>query len=335
MDQGFGFIFTPFKMAAVINKKSKLEEAVEPNDGELEEAVVNINNAAETDTIKADNAKGVAVNPEEIKDDVETLRLRIVAQVDDIGEAATEALNEDLRRAFLAEVAGLLDVANNQLAPAMAAAIVSIPKEAEVLKADYRNILRILILSIQRLRTMIIAAALGDAESKMLANNAKERSDNSEVKSINKEFKPKEAGEPNNEVGTNDAENDKDNYEKLYGQSNKNIKLGIHEDSSNRKKLAGYLRYHTSATGDEQCSPTYYVSRRKETKKSIYYITGEAKDKDIVASSAFVTEPVDKHVVQQLKGLGFYCSAQSEPKIDLSCPTMMEDMAIIQTLCSR
>merc|ERR1719330_777870 len=43
---------------------------------------------------------------------------------------------------------------------------------------------------------------------------------------------------------------DKDNYKKFYEQFSKNIKLGIHEDSSNRKKLAGYLRYYTSATGD-------------------------------------------------------------------------------------
>jgi molecular chaperone HtpG len=105
---------------------------------------------------------------------------------------------------------------------------------------------------------------------------------------------------------------DKDNYKKFYEQFSKNIKLGIHEDSSNRKKLAGYLRYYTSATGDEQCSLADYVSRMKETQKSIYYITGEAKD--IVASSAFVerlkkrglevvymTEPVDEYVVQQLK----------------------------------
>merc|ERR1711971_1146752 len=105
---------------------------------------------------------------------------------------------------------------------------------------------------------------------------------------------------------------DKDNYKKFYEQFSKNIKLGIHEDSSNRKKLAGYLRYYTSATGDEQCSLDDYVSRMKENQKSIYYITGEAKD--IVASSAFVerlkkrgleviymTEPVDEYVVQQLK----------------------------------
>merc|ERR1712106_1026325 len=105
---------------------------------------------------------------------------------------------------------------------------------------------------------------------------------------------------------------DKDNYKKFYEQFSKNLKLGIHEDSTNRKKIAGYLRYFTSASGDEQASLTDYVSRMKENQKDIYYITGESKD--VVAASAFVerlkkrglevvymTEPIDEYVVQQLK----------------------------------
>merc|ERR1719371_48811 len=92
----------------------------------------------------------------------------------------------------------------------------------------------------------------------------------------------------------------------------KNIKLGMHEDSTNRKKLAGYLRYYTSASGDEQASLTDYVSRMKENQKDIYYITGE--NREVVAASAFVerlkkrglevvymTEPIDEYVVQQMK----------------------------------
>merc|ERR1712158_4955 len=35
---------------------------------------------------------------------------------------------------------------------------------------------------------------------------------------------------------------DKDSYKKFYEQFGRNIKLGIHEDSTNRKKLAGLLR---------------------------------------------------------------------------------------------
>merc|ERR1711997_1097319 len=105
---------------------------------------------------------------------------------------------------------------------------------------------------------------------------------------------------------------DKDNFKKFYEQFSKNLKLGIHEDSTNRKKLAGYLRYFTSASGDDFCSMTDYVSRMKENQKDIYYITGESKE--VVAASAFVerlkkrgleviymTEPIDEYVVQQLK----------------------------------
>merc|ERR1712121_622459 len=47
---------------------------------------------------------------------------------------------------------------------------------------------------------------------------------------------------------------EKDNFKKFYEQFSKNIKLGIHEDSTNRKKLAGFLRYYSSASGDEMCS---------------------------------------------------------------------------------
>merc|ERR1712226_1273711 len=79
---------------------------------------------------------------------------------------------------------------------------------------------------------------------------------------------------------------DKDNFKKFYEQFGKNLKLGIHEDSTNRKKLAGYLRFATSASGEEMCSLNDYVSRMKENQKDIYYITGETKE--VVAASSFV-----------------------------------------------
>uniref|UniRef100_A0A6Q2Z4A6 Histidine kinase/HSP90-like ATPase domain-containing protein n=1 Tax=Esox lucius TaxID=8010 RepID=A0A6Q2Z4A6_ESOLU len=105
---------------------------------------------------------------------------------------------------------------------------------------------------------------------------------------------------------------DKENYKKYYEQFSKNIKLGIHEDSQNRKKLSEMLRYYTSASGDEMVSLKDYVTRMKDTQKHIYYITGETKDQ--VANSAFVErlrkagleviymiEPIDEYCVQQLK----------------------------------
>jgi len=105
---------------------------------------------------------------------------------------------------------------------------------------------------------------------------------------------------------------DKDNYKKFYEQYAKNIKLAIHEDSVNRKKLAEFLRYHTSTSGDEWASLKDYVGRMKEGQKDIYYITGE--NRDTVSNSAFVervkvrgyeviymVDPIDEYAVQQLK----------------------------------
>merc|ERR1712071_746433 len=105
---------------------------------------------------------------------------------------------------------------------------------------------------------------------------------------------------------------DKENYKKFYEHYSKNLKLGVHEDSTNRKKIADLLRFSTSASSEEQCSLKEYVSRMKDNQKHIYYITGENKDQ--VSNSAFVervkkrgfeviymTEPIDEYVVQQLK----------------------------------
>jgi len=105
---------------------------------------------------------------------------------------------------------------------------------------------------------------------------------------------------------------DKENYKKFYEQFSKNLKLGVHEDSNNRAKLADFLRFHTSASGDDFCSLADYVSRMKENQKHVYFITGESKDQ--VSNSAFVervkargfevvymTEPIDEYVIQHLK----------------------------------
>merc|ERR1719159_914845 len=105
---------------------------------------------------------------------------------------------------------------------------------------------------------------------------------------------------------------DKENYKKFYEQFAKNLKLGIHEDTTNRKKLADFLRYYSSTSGDEYTSLKDYVSRMKENQKDIYYTTGESKES--VQNSAFVErvkkrgyeviymiDPIDEYSVQQLK----------------------------------
>nr|AFS88930.1 heat shock protein 90 beta [Acipenser schrenckii] len=143
---------------------------------------------------------------------------------------------------------------------------------------------------------------------------------------------------------------DKENYKKFYDGFSKNLKLGIHEDSQNRRKLSELLRYHSSQSGDEMTSLLEYISRMKENQKCIYYITGESKDQ--VANSAFVervrkrgfeviymAEPIDEYCVQQLKEFDgkTLVSVTKEglelPEDDEEKKKMEEDQTRFENLC--
>merc|ERR1712045_1095258 len=136
---------------------------------------------------------------------------------------------------------------------------------------------------------------------------------------------------------------DKDNFKKFYEQFGKNLKLGIHEDSVNRKKISDLLRYYSSASADDMTSLQDYVARMKENQKSIYYITGESRDQ--VENSAFVervkkrgyevlymVDPIDEYAVQQLKEYDGK-TLVSVTKEGLELPE--EDEAKYESLCSR
>jgi len=107
------------------------------------------------------------------------------------------------------------------------------------------------------------------------------------------------------------SENAED-FKKFYEQFGKNIKLGIHEDQTNRAKLSEFLRFHTSKSGEDMISLKDYVGRMKEGQKHIFYITGESRTQ--VANSPFIeklknkgievlymVDPIDEYAIQQLK----------------------------------
>merc|ERR1711981_369922 len=147
------------------------------------------------------------------------------------------------------------------------------------------------------------------------------------------------------------AENEED-FKTFYDSFSKMIKLGIHEDNKNSKKIAEFLRWYSTKSGDTMVSLKTYVERMKENQTLIYYITGESKE--AVENSPFLealkkrdlevlylVDPIDEYAIQKLKdykGKSLACATKEGLDLGLTEDEKKkaeEEKASFQSLCKK
>lgn len=107
-------------------------------------------------------------------------------------------------------------------------------------------------------------------------------------------------------------EENKRKYNRFYSEFGKALKLGIIEDSTNRKKLAALARWFSTNNSTEYISLDDYISRMKPTQEQIYFFSGE--DKRVLEKSPLVKglakkgyevllcdDPIDEYVFSTLR----------------------------------
>ena len=102
-----------------------------------------------------------------------------------------------------------------------------------------------------------------------------------------------------------------DNYKNIYNTYQKNIKLGVYEESGDRERVSDLLMFYSANHPDKMITFDDYITAASENQKSIYYISGD--NIDILKTSPFLdrfkkngydvlfmTDPVDEYMCQRL-----------------------------------
>ncbi len=132
--------------------------------------------------------------------------------------------------------------------------------------------------------------------------------------------------------------NDSEKFRIFYEQFSKNIKLGVHEDATNRTKLASLLRFESTKSNGDLISLDEYIEDCNEEQKNIYYISGESvkavssspfldyykeKNMDVL----FLVDPLDEYITQQLRDYKDYkliCITKESNDINESDKELLE-----------
>ena len=114
------------------------------------------------------------------------------------------------------------------------------------------------------------------------------------------------------ELSEGEDETAKGQYVLFWNNFGKYLKVGIIEDDRNRDEIASFLRFYSGNSGEEYTSLDEYIENMAAGQKSIYYVTGEGKEKAAMSpvieklktrgyDVLFATEPLDEIMFESLR----------------------------------
>merc|ERR1711977_475003 len=77
-------------------------------------------------------------------------------------------------------------------------------------------------------------------------------------------------------MGKKDKKDEESTWLKFWKEFNKNLKMGCHEDDSNRSKLSKLLLFISTKSEGKEVSLDKYLDRMQESQESIYFMSGES-----------------------------------------------------------
>ena len=102
-------------------------------------------------------------------------------------------------------------------------------------------------------------------------------------------------------------------YVLFWNNFGKYLKVGIIEDDSNRKEIAPLLRFYSANSGEEYTSLDSYVEAMPEKQKSIYFVTGDGREK-----------AANSPVVEKLTSRGYDVLLAVEPLDEIMFESLRE-----------
>merc|ERR1712166_85253 len=157
-----------------------------------------------------------------------------------------------------------------------------------------------------------------------------ESGDDDEEKDDEEEKEEKEEKDDEEKEEKKDKGDEETTWMKFYKEFGKNLKMGCHEDDSNRSKISKLLRFVSTKSEDKDISLDKYLDRMQESQESIYYMSGDNmevmkkapalqvfKKKDIEV--LMLSDHLDEPCIQKLadyEGKKFVSIQKADVKLD-------------------